>query len=568
MTGPSAGLRVALLSVSACVLFLAVATAGTATQPYAPNDWAFSHVLLADRALASGHLPLNQDVLSNGDFAANHGAFLADTHLHLLTFYASTVWHFWNGLPLHPSLVATLAAGTGLSPEDTMRLPLGGMVLVLLVHASATLILGRMQGTDPRLAAAAPFLLAAACAPFALDMRVLMPSVTLVLLGVMLHAMLRRLFLQDRAALAWGLLPLVLLPFWYYTVSYFVILLLLGFVAADVALRLRYGRQRPVLVPAWAALAICAVLGVALLANSALTSHLKLASQMSGSWIAPDAGSDYTTHLNRQAWRSALLYTGIALLFAPLVAGGALAARDFLRRRPLGHAAAVFALWGVGGTLFSVALESTVGVSFLNRTVIYLAPLGALAASILLSRVWGRRTLRAAAIVACAALLVLTTALVATATPRYVADDARAYEWVGRSVPPLGVVYAPLEVGSALFRQHGIVNMLAFYPRVSVLEDVWYGHDAERLVPYLASFDYLVVRHEVTRGGFEEFGPLRQPIDAQAYAKFAASRDLALVYQNGEVDVYRVMLRDGPTTGDGGSGAPGLPPSGGGTPAS
>lgn len=550
------GTRLALLAASACILFAAVATAGTATQPYAPNDWSFSHVLLADRAVATGHLPFNQALLTNGDFSANHGQFLRDTHLDLLTFYASTVWHFWNGLPLHPSLVATLALGTGLSPEDTMRMPLGGMVLVLLVYASASLMVGRMQGADPRLAAAAPFLLAAACAPFALDTRVLMPSTTLVLLGVLLHAMLRRLYLHDRTALWWGLGPLVLLPFWYYTVSYFVILLLLGFVVADLALRLRYGKDRPVLVPAWAALVLCAVLGVALVANSALTSHLKLATQMSGSWIAPDAGSDYASHLNRQPWRSGLLYGGIALLFAPLVLAGLAAARAFLHGRPLKETHLVFALWGIGGVLFSLLLESTVGVSFLNRTVIYLAPLGALAAGLTMARHWDRRWMRRTGLAACMALLVVATTLVATATPRYVADDAQAYSWVGQNVPPLGVVYAPLEVGSALFRQHGIVNMLAFYPRVSVLEDVWYGTDPGRLPPYLASFDYLVVRHEVTRGGFEEFGPLRQPISPEAYAKFAASPDMDLVYQNGEVDVYRVMLRSAPTVSGGGTPGP------------
>ncbi|HUR63035.1 MAG TPA: hypothetical protein VM241_00990 [Candidatus Thermoplasmatota archaeon] len=543
----------ALLAASACVLFAAVATAGTATQPYAPNDWSFSHVLLADRALATGHLPFNAAVLTDGDFSGNHGAFLRATGLDLLTFYASTVWHFWNGLPLHPSLVATLAAGTGLEPESVMRVPIGGVVLVLLAHASAALLLGRTAGADRRLAAAAPFLLATACAPFALDMRVLMPSATLVLLGVMLHATLRRRLLRDRTALAWGLAPLVLLPFWYYTVSYFVILLLLGFVVADLALRLRYGRDRPVLVPAWAALLICAVLGLALLANSALTSHLQLATQMAGSWIAPDAGSDYSTHLNRQPWRSALLYGQVALLFAPLVAAGLLAGRAFLGRRPLGHANGVFALWGVGGALFSLLLQGTVGVSFLNRTVIYLAPLGVLAAALALARSWGRWWLRAGAAVACVALLAATTALVATATPRYGSDDATAYAWVGRSVPPQGVVYAPLEVGSALFRDHGIVNVLAFYPRESVLEDVWYGSDPAALRPYLASFDYLVVRKEVARSGFEEFGPLRQPIGAQAYAKFAASPDLALVYQNGEAEVFRVQLRaDAPLRPGGG----------------
>ncbi|MEA3204025.1 MAG: hypothetical protein QOI63_1705 [Thermoplasmata archaeon] len=545
--------RVGLLAGSACVLFAAVATTATANQPYAPNDWSFSHVLLADRAIATGHLPFNHAVLTNGDFSANHGQFLQDTGLGLLTFYASTVWHFWNGLPLHPSLVATLASATGLAPEAAMRLPLGGMVLVLLVYASSALLVGRTPTKDARLAAAAPFLLAAGCAPFALDMRVLMPSTTLVLLGVMLHATLRRRLLDDRTALAWGLAPLVLLPFWYYTVAYFVILLLLGFVVADAALRLRFGKHRPFLVPAWAALAICAVLGLALVANSALTSHLKLATQMSGSWIAPDAGSDYATHLNRQPWRSALLYGATALLFAPLVLAGARAARAFVRGRPPGEADGVFALWGVGGALFSLLLESTVGVSFLNRTVIYLAPLGAVAAAWLLARAWGGRWLRRAAPVGCLALLATTTVLVATATPRYVQDDARAYDWVGQHVPPGGVVYAPLEVGSVLFRQQGIVNVLAFYPRVSVLEDVWYGTDPGRLPPYLASFDYLVVRHEVTRGGFEEFGPLRQPITAEAYAKFAASPDLALVYQNGEVEAYRVMLRPGPVTSGAGT---------------
>jgi hypothetical protein len=441
------------------------------------------------------------------------------------------------------------------------------MVLVLLVQASAAVMLSRMHGVDGRLALAAPFLLAAGSAPFALDMRVLMPSTTLVLLGLLLHAMLRRLYLGDRAALVWGLGPLVLLPFWYYTVSYFVMLLLLGFVVADVLLRLRFGRGRPVLVPAWAALLICCVLGLALVANSALTSHLKLATQMAGSWIAPDAGSDYTTHLNRQAWRSALLYAQVALLFAPLVLAGGLAARDYLRRRPIGHAALVFALWGVGGTFFSVALESTVGVSFLNRTVIYLAPLGALAAALLMARAWRPGWRGAAMVLGCAALFVTTAVLVATATPRYVQDDASAYAWVGQAVPAKAVVYAPLEVGSALFRRHGVVNMLAFYPRVSVLEDVWYGHDPERLVPYLASFDYLVIRHEVTRLGFEEFGPLRQPIDQDAYGKFAASRDLGLVYQNGEVDVYRVMLRAEPA-GPGPGPVAGSLTSGGGTPAS
>lgn len=93
------------------------------------------------------------------------------------------------------------------------------------------------------------------------------------------------------------------------------------------------------------------------------------------------------------------------------------------------------------------------------------------------------------------------------------------------------------------------MNVLAFYPRVAVLDDIWYGEDPERLVPYLASFDYLVLRKEVMRGGFEEFGPLRQPIGPQAYAKFAASPDLDLVFDNGEVQVFRVALRVGVTPG-------------------
>lgn len=547
-----AGARVAILATSACILFAAVATASTAWQPYAPNDWAFSHVVLAQQALDTGHIAFNDRILEGGAFSHNHGAFARATGLDLITFYASTMWHFWNGLPLHPALVATLAAGTGLSPEDTMRVPLAGFALVTLAYASAALALARLPGVDTRLAVAAPFLLAIGCAPFALDLRVLMPSTTLVMLGVLLHMLLRRRVLDDRQALAVAFAPLVLLPFWYYTVSYFVIVLLVGFLVADLAMRWRLGKARPVLVPTWSALLLVGALVGALLLNGALSSHLKLAQQMSGSFLAPDAGSDYVSHLNRQPWRSALLYAEIAMLFAPLVVGGILAARRAFARQPLDHPEAVLAPWGVGGAAFSAVLFGTVGISFLNRSVIYFAPLAAVAATVLLARMWRRRVWRVGALAAACALLLVTTTLVATATPSYQRADAEAYTWVGATLPKTAVVYAPLEVGSVLFRDHGMVNTLAFYPQTQVLEEFWYGTEPKRIVPYAASFDSLVVRKEMARTGFEEFGPLRQPIGDAAYGKFAASRDLDLVFDNGEVQVYRVAIEPVVLSGGGG----------------
>jgi hypothetical protein len=102
------------------------------------------------------------------------------------------------------------------------------------------------------------------------------------------------------------------------------------------------------------------------------------------------------------------------------------------------------------------------------------------------------------------------------------------------------VVYSSLDVASVLFRAHGYHDAVAFQPSTTILDDFWYAQEAERAVPYLAGLDALVLRDNVVHEGFEEFGPLRQPIGEAAYAKFAASRDLDLVFDSGAVRVFTV----------------------------
>ena len=537
-----APLRVALLAGCAVVLFVSLAGVGTRAGPYAPNDWLFSHTHLAQRALDEGAIPLNRDLLVDNTFEETHGRFQEETGLSRMTFYATTMWHFWNGLPLHPSLVATLALLTGGTPEDTVRLPLGGAALVLLAYASADLLLSRTGGAGARAAALAPLLLAAGSAPFALDLRVLMPSTSLVVLALLLHLLLRRLLARDERALAMAIVPLALLPFWYYTVSYFVIILFAGVLAANVAMRWLRPDAPPLVPSVVAALVPLALVG-ALFLNGALTSHVEMASQMSTSpFLTADAGGDYETHLNRDPWRSALLYAGTLLLFAPFAAVSLVAAARILRRKAVSGPPVVFAQWALAGAAYSVLLNGAVGISFLNRSVIYLSPVAALAAAWAFARWWDRPRVRACAAALVVVLGALTAAFVAGAAPTYDEGDRAAFLWAADAVPREAVVYASLDVASVLFREHGFHDAIAFHPRVALLEDFWYSENAETVVPYLTSFDYFVLRDEAMTAGFEEFGPLREPVSEAAYAKFAASRDLHLVFDNGDVQVFRVGL--------------------------
>lgn len=534
--------RVALMAGCAALLFVSLAGLGTRGGPYAPNDWLFSHTYLAQRSLDEGAIPLNRDLLTENTFDATHPRFGEEAGLSRMTFYATTMWHFWNGLPLHPSLIATLSLLTGAPPEDAVRLPLGGVALVLLAYASADLLLARTSGVDPRAAVVAPFLLAAGSAPFALDLRVLMPSTSLVVLALLLHLLLRRLLVRDERALAMAIVPLSLLPFWYYTVSYFVIILFAGFLAANVVLR-RLRPDAPPLVPSVVAALVPLALVGALLLNGALTSHVEMASQMSTSpFLTADAGSDYETHLNRDPARSAILYAEALLLFAPLAAVSLVAGLRLLRRRAVDRPSVVFSQWTFGGALYSVFLQGTVGVSFLNRSVIYLSPLAALAAAWALGWRWRSRWVRAGAVACVAVLGAATAAFVLGAAPTYDEGDEAAFAWTARAVPREAVVYGSMDAASVLFREHGFHDVIAFHPRVALLEDFWYSEDPETILPYLASFDYFVLRDEAKGAGFEEFGPLREPVSEAAYAKFAASRDLHLVFDNGEVQVFRVGL--------------------------
>lgn len=527
------GARVVLLAGSACILFAAMAGVATRDDPYAPNDWLFSHAFLADRALEEGKIPLNRDLLTTNGFGETNVDFRAQVELDRMTFYANTIWHFWNGLPLQPSLLATVSALAGISPEDAARAPLGGIVLILLAYAAADrLLAGR---SDAPTAALAAFALPLCSAPLVLDMRVLMPSTSLVVVGLLMLLLLRRQLAGDRVALAAAMVPLALLPFWYYTVTYFVIAIFAGFLLVAIVQRKR-APEAPPIVPIALAASVPVVLGGALVLNGALTSHLQMAGSLGSlSLLGGEAGGDYSKHLNRQPWRSALLYAQLASFFLPL---GVLAFRGLARDRAA-RPEATFAAWGVGAAAFSVALVSAVGISFLNRGVIYLTPLAALALA------WGAARTRAGLAVAGAALLlgvVVTPALVASAAPSYSEGDAAAFAWMEEHVPPDAVIYSSLDVASVLFRAHGYQDALAFHPRTRLLEDFWYGEDPEKLVPYLASVQWFVLRDDVKETGFEEFGPLREPISEEAYAKFSASPDLHLVYDAGGVRVYRVEL--------------------------
>src|SRR5581483_8140212 len=400
-------------------------------------------------------------------------------------------------------------------------------------------LLARRRG-DARAGGIALFAIACGSAPFLLDMRVLMPSTTVVLLALLLHGLLRRALLKDRAALAFSLTPLLLLPFWYYTVAYFVMLLFLAFALGHLLLR----RERHSLIPLWVCLLLPLLLAVSLLVNGALTSHLELARQTLGSlWMGPDAGSDYRSHLNREPWRSALLYAQVILLFVPLGWMGVQAAASRMRSQRLGPHRVVFAAWALGGLLFSLLLEGAVGISFLNRSVIYLAPAAAIVAAWTLAPFWEKRSVRVGALAAVALLGLGSAGLVAGATPSYAPGEAPAYGWMAAHVDHGDLVYSSLEASSVLLREDDFVNVVAFPPSETLLERFWYSHDVASLAPYLPSFDEFVLRHAVATQGFEEFGPARLPIGQEAYAKFGASRDLHLVYDDGDVQVFRVAMQ-------------------------
>ena len=527
--------RVLMLGACAAVLVAAFAGAGTSDDPYAPNDWLFSHEFLADLALEEGELPLNRDLLTENGFAETMDRFQQETGLERMTFYANTVWHFWNGLPLHPALLAGLAALTGLEVEQASRLPLGAIAVLLLVYASADLLVPRAS----RAAHVAPFAIAVVSAPFLLDTRTLMPSAALLVVGILLHLLLRRQLEDDRWALAYAIVPLALLPFWYYTVSYFVIVLFAGFLLAAVAMRLLKRDERPVVPILVAALVPAALAGILLL-NGALTSHVIMAKSLGGSAIfAGESGTDYERNLNRETWRSGVLYAQLAILFLPLALLGLHALARALRRRSVEPAPAIFAQWSVGAGLFTLALQQTVGISFLNRGVIYLTPIAVLAAVWAASRM---RVAKAALGVTLSVGAVASAALVATAAPSYEPGDATGFTWIEQNVPKDAVVYGPLDASSVLFRAHGFTQAIAFHPREALLEEFWYGTDPERMVRYLASVEWVVLRDDVRTRGFEEYGPLREPITEEAYAKFGASPDLHLVYDNGAIEVFQVEL--------------------------
>ena len=529
-----AAVRVVVLAGAACALLVALAGLGTRDDPYAPNDWLFSHAYLAEKAIEQDRVPMNRDLLTRNGFAETAEGFRDEVGLERMTFYANTIWHFWNGLPLQPSLLATLSVLAGEAPGEVARAPLGGLAVVLLVYAAADVALHRERRA---LAVLAPFAVVLCSAPLVLDLRVLMPSGSLVIVVVLLLLLLRRQLLGDPRALAAAMVPLALLPFWYYTVSYFVILLFVGFLAANLALRL-LGRPSPPAVPLLAAAGVPVALGLILVLNGALTSHLQMASSLgSAAMLGGEAGGDYSSHLNRSPWRSALVYAQLGLLFVPLALLSLAGAWRCAARARVGAHEAVFAQWSVGGALFSLALPAALGASFLNRSAIYLAPLAAVALAFAAARGWTRAAFLTLAVGAVASPL-----FIATAAPSYDAADADAFAWMAAHVPQDAVVYSSLDVASVLFREHGFHDALAFHPRTALLEDFWYAEDDARLLPYLASLEWLVLRDDVTTQGFEEFGPLREPISAAAYRKFGTSPDLHRVFDNGEVEVYRVGI--------------------------
>ncbi|HUR68507.1 MAG TPA: hypothetical protein VM370_04615 [Candidatus Thermoplasmatota archaeon] len=527
--------RVLLLAASGAILLAALTGAGTHDDPYASNEWLFSHAFLAEKSLEGGRLLQNHHLIESHTYGDSIDAFVEQTGLERLTLYAGTVWHFWNGLPLQPALLAGVSALTGLAPEEAARLPLAGLAVMLLVYAGADLLLPR----DSRLAHVAPFALALCSSPFTLDMRTLMPPAAILVVALVLHFLLRRALTDDKHALAYSLVPLALLPFWYYTVSYFVILLFAGFLGAAIVMRLFRGDESPI-VPMLVATLVPLALGSVLLLNGALTSQLEMAHHTATlPGFEAETGLDYDEHLNREGWRSALLYAQLGALFLPLAILAIHATVRLLRRQRVGPERAVFAQWAVGAMLFSGLLQSAVGVSFLSRPVIYLTPLAVLAALWAASQHRAARPLLAGAI---ALSVVVTPILVMTASPTYSQGDRVAFEWMDGHVAKDAIVYGSLDASSVLFRRYGYVDTLAFHPRQGVLEVLWYGNETEPLVPYLASVDWFVLRDDARTRGFEEFGPLREPIGDEAYAKFARSPDLHRVFDDGEVEIFQVGL--------------------------
>ncbi|MEA3191186.1 MAG: hypothetical protein QOD77_1768 [Thermoplasmata archaeon] len=540
MRGLPVGWRLALLALAGCTLFFAVANAGTRASPYAPNEWLFSHDLLAQAALDDGRVPVNEDVFARSSFADTLGPFQEEMGLGRPSFYATTTWHFWNGIPLQPTLLATLSSLAGAAPEETARVPFGAFALLGLTFATADLL---MRPAKAPWHALAPLALPVVSAPFVLDLRVLMPSTSLVAVAIVLHLLLRRSLLGDRRAIPLALVPIAVLPFWYYTVSYYVILLFAGFLALHLLARLRRTPFTP-LVPLAFSIAVPLALVGMLLLNGALTSHLELSAQMTAAPVlGPDTGGDYASHLNREPWRSALLYAGSAAVFAPLGWLVLLALRDWWAGRPVQPAHGAFAQWAVGVGLFSAVLVGSLGVSFLNRSVIYLAPLGLLASLYLLARFVRRGVALRTAGAVLAGLVVATPLLVATATPNYSEGDRGALEWMDGHERHDAVVYSSLELSSVLFRRYGFHDAIAFRPSESLLRDFWYSTDPTTTLPYLAGFEVFVLRHDVEASGFMEFGPLREPVGAEAYGKFARSDDLHLVFDNGQAQVFHVVLR-------------------------
>lgn len=535
------------LGLVAGVLAVAVASLGQGEAPYAPNNWVFSHVFLADLLAASGEVPQNSNLLADHSFGGTRSEFQRETGLATLTPYATTLWHFWNGIPLHPTLLGALAVLSDQPAESVARVPVALFLVPPLAFATARLALDRTPGVDRRVAVAAPFAAALASFPLVLELRVLLPSSTLVAVQLLLHMMLRRGLLGDRVALPLALAPLLLLPFWYYTMAYFALLVFLGFVAYNAARRARGASADAARVPTPAALAVFAFLALALVANGALTSHLELAASMTGNPLpGPDAGSetglDYGSYLNRAPWRSALLYASLLALFVPLGLVASQAALRAWRREPHDVVDGVVVQWAVGGVLFSAVLLSFINVSFLNRTVIYLTPVATLAGTVLLARRARERRAWRAATLAFAVWALATPALMLTASPRFDASDAAAFEWAEARVPADARVYGPMEAGSVLFRAHGLRNATAFHPSLHGLETFWYGTDVDALAPFVASVDYLVLRDDVRERGFEDFSPARRPLPVEAYEKFSRSRDLQRVFDSGDVLVFKSAL--------------------------
>ncbi len=548
--------RVALLATSGSFLFFAIALTGSVASDYAPNNWVFSHTFLADLAIMTGEIPLNTDYWADNSFSATRGALEDATGLHTMTLYATTIWHFWNGVPLHPTYAATVSILTGLSPEQALRIPVAGLLTPLFAYASASLVLRRVPHVNARYAAAAPLVAAIASAPLALELRVAMPSSSIFIMQLLLHLLLRRTMVGDGTALPFALAPLALLPFWYYTLAYFAIVVFAGFFVVNVvtyAFRARAPKRA--FIPTAVTIAVPIFLLAALNVNGALTSHVELARSIDTNPLldpkgGTDAGLDYGSHLNREPWRSALLYVQVLVLFAPMTVISVSIVARLARARRIPALDAVIAQWAFGGTLFSLILLALTNVSFLNRGVIYLTPVAGVSIAYLVAsrrhRLLGKWTLA----VVTATLLVTTPALMVTSTPSFNDGDHYGFLWMESRIPRDATVYGTMEATSVLFRAYDFHEAAAFHPRQTTVEDFWYSEDPETLPPYLASLDYFVLRRDVIDNGFEDFSPARHPIGLAAFEKFSKSRDLQRVFDNGAIQIFLVGLAPGRLVSD------------------